>query len=377
MLEKFKIDRKILKQLDVLIIVLSILVVIFGSFNIYSATAKKIGVGAYYFKLQMAWLILGLIILYIILLIDYNILANYAVVIYWGGIILLLYNDIFGKVVNGAQGWISLGSRAIQPSEFAKLGMIIMLAKKLDDMEGNINNLKNFMILAFYAVIPMFLIVIQPDMGMTMVCFFIVLGMFFIAGLNIKVILGGLATLVTSIALVWNSSLMQEYWKKRLTTFLNPEADELGYGLQIIQSKIGIGSGNIIGQGVKFGIDSGTSFVAQFVPEAHTDFIFAMVGEKWGFVGALFLLTLYSILIYRFILIARKAKDVFGMVICIGVVSSFLFSIIQNIGMTIGIMPVTGITLPLMSYGGSSILTNFMSIGLILNIGMRKKKINF
>jgi rod shape determining protein RodA len=377
MLEKFKIDRKIFKKLDLSIIALSILIVIFGSINIYSATAKKTGVGLYYFKLQIAWLILGLIVLYIILLIDYNILANYAVIIYWGGVLLLLYNNFFGSVVNGAQGWISFGSRALQPAEFAKLGMIIMLAKRLDDMEGNINNFKNFMILTFYALIPMILIVIQPDMGMTMVCFFIVLGIFFIAGLNIKVILGGLAALISSIALVWNSSLMQEYWKKRLTTFLNPEADELGYGLQIIQSKIGIGSGNIIGQGLKFGQDSGTSFVAQFVPEAYTDFIFAMVGEKWGFVGALLLLTLYSILIYRFILIARRAKDIFGMVICIGVVSSFLFSIIQNIGMTIGIMPVTGITLPLMSYGGSSMLTNFMAIGLILNVGMRRKKINF
>jgi rod shape determining protein RodA len=377
MLDKLKIDKKILKQLDLSIIVLSIIIVIFGSLNIYSATVKKAGLGAYYFKLQMAWLILGLIVIYVILLIDYNILANYAVIIYWGGVSLLLYNNFFGSVVNGAQGWISLGSRAIQPAEFAKLGMIIILAKKLDDMEGNINNFKNFMILTFYAMVPMILIVIQPDMGMTMVCFFIVLGIFFMAGLNIKVILGGLAAIVTSIALVWNSSLMQEYWKKRLTTFLNPEADELGAGLQIIQSKIGIGSGNIIGQGVKFGYDSGASFVAQFVPEAFTDFIFAMVGEKWGFVGALFLLTLYSILIYRFILIARRSKDIFGMIICIGVVSSFLFSIIQNIGMTIGIMPVTGITLPLMSYGGSSILTNFMAIGLILNIGMRRKKINF
>lgn len=377
MLEKLKIDKKILKQLDLSIIVLSILIVVFGSLNIYSATAKKAGLGFYYFRLQLTWLLLGLTVLYIILLIDYNILSNYAAVIYWGGVTLLLYNDFFGSVVNGAQGWISLGSRAIQPSEFAKLGMIIMLAKKLDDMEGNINNFKNFMILAFYAVVPMFLIVIQPDMGMTMVCFFIVLGIFFIAGLNIKVILSGLAAIVTMIAVIWNSSLMQEYWKKRLTTFLNPEADELGYGLQIIQSKIGIGSGNIIGQGVKFGADAGTSFVAQFVPEAHTDFIFSMVGEKWGFVGALFLLTLYSILIYRFILIARRSKDIFGTIISIGVVSSFLFSIIQNIGMTIGIMPVTGITLPLMSYGGSSILTNFMAIGLVLNIGMRRKKINF
>jgi rod shape determining protein RodA len=375
MLEKLKIDRKILKQLDITVIMISIIIVIFGSINIYSATARR--VGASYLKLQLAWLVISLIFLYIILLLDYSILANYASLIYWGAIALLLYNNFFGKVINGAQGWIKIGSRAIQPAEFAKLGMIIILAKKLDDMEGNINNPKNFFVLCFYAFIPMFLIVIQPDMGMTMVCFFIVLGIFFIAGLNLKIILGGLAGVATTIALIWNSSVMQEYWKKRLTIFLNPEADELGFGLQLIQSKIGIGSGHFLGQGAKIGKDSAAGFVAQFVPEAYTDFIFAMVGEKWGFIGAIFLLVLYSIMLYRFILIARRSKDIFGTIICIGVVSSFIFSIIQNIGMTIGIMPITGITLPLMSYGGSSMLTNFMAIALVLNVGMRRKKINF
>lgn len=371
MLEKLKIKGKLIKELDIWTIIIAITIVLFGAINIYSATRLKTGTS--YLKLQIIWLIIGLAILYFILIFDYSVIMNYAVLIYWASIIFLLINDTLGKVTNGARSWIALGSRGIQPSEFAKIAMIIMLAKKLEDMEGNINNLKNFFTLLFYALVPMGLIVIQPDMGMTMVCFFIVLGIFFMAGLNLKVIIGGIGSVVALIAVVWNSSLMQLYWKDRLTSFLNPAKDELGSGMQLLSSLTGIGSGGILGKGFL----KGTQISGGFIPEAHTDFIFAVVGEEWGLVGAAFLLLLYGLLLYRFIKIARSSKDIFGSIICAGVIATTLFSILQNIGMTIGIMPITGITLPLMSYGGSSILTNFIAIGLILNIGMRKKKINF
>lgn len=371
MFEKLKISSKLLKELDIAAIVIAIIIVMFGALNIYSATRLKFGIS--YFKLQIAWLFIGLILLYIILLLDYTLIMNYAGLIYWASIVFLIINDTLGSVTNGARSWISLGSRGIQPSEFAKIGMIIMLAKQLQDMEGNINSIKNFFILCFYAILPMTLIVIQPDMGMTMVCFFIVLGIFYISGLNSKVILWGLGALVLLIAVIWNSPLMAPYWKVRLTTFINPEADELGSGLQLISSMTGIGSGGILGKGFL----KGTQIAGGFIPEAHTDFIFAVVGEEWGMIGALALLIVYGILILRFIRISIYSKDIFGSILCVGVISTFIFSIIQNIGMTIGIMPITGITLPLMSYGGSSILTNFMALGLVLNVGMRKKKINF
>ena len=373
MLEKLKIEGKLLKQLDFSIIFFSIVIVIFGSLNIYSA--RKDGLN--YMKLQLIWLVISLFIIYIILLFDYTVISNYAAIFYWASIALLIYNDLTSHKVNGSMAWIQLGSRAIQPSEFAKLGLIIMLAKKINNMEGNVNNIKNFLTLSFYALIPMVLIVIQPDMGMTMVCFFIVLGIFFVSGLNLRVILGGIFGVITSIALLWNSNIMPVYWKKRLVDFILPGTDDMNSGLQLATSKIGIGAGSIFGLGSKFGASSKEGYVAQFVPEAHNDFIYSMVGEKWGLVGGIFLLSLYFILLYRLILAAKRSKDIFGSVICIGVVSTFLFSIIQNIGMTIGIMPITGITLPLMSYGGSSILTSFMAIGLVLNIGMRRKKINF
>lgn len=372
MLDKFRISKKLLRQLDYSIIIIAVIIVLFSCVNIYSATFRN--VGAYFAKLQFIWLLMGLFVIYAILLIDYVIIGNYASIIYWAGIALLVLNDfVLGSIHKGANSWIGIGSRAIQPSEFAKIGMIIMLAKLLDDMEGKINEPKNFFKLAFYAILPMVLIVIQPDMGMTMVTFFIALGIFFIAGLDLKVIFGGLAGIAGLIVLIWNSPLMKTYWKGRLLSFISPEAHGQGLAFQLNQSLMGIGSGGILGEGFKKGLQ----IAGNNVPEAHNDFIFSVVGEEWGMIGALFLLLLYGILLYKFIKIAKDSKDIFGSIVAVGVISTFMFSIFQNIGMTIGLMPITGITLPLMSYGGSSILTSFISVGLVLNIGMRRKKINF
>lgn len=372
-LELLTLDRKVLRELDVRALMAIIAIVLFGTVNIYSATHLKSG--THYAKAQIIWLVIGLAVTYVILCFDYILLENYAQIFYWASIVLLLINDTIFKnsVVNGAASWIRIGSVGIQPSEFAKLAMIIMLSKKLSDMNLEINNMKNFLTLAGYAALPMALIVIQPDMGMTMVCFFIVLGMFFVAGLDLKVIGGGFAGVTAFIAIIWNLSIMPTYWKNRLISFINPDADELGSGLQLLQSKIGIGSGELLGKG----FTKGTQVSGGFIPEAHTDFIFAVVGEEWGFLGALILVLVYGYIIYKFIIIARTSKDIFGSMLTVGIVSSLLFSLLQNIGMTIGLMPITGITLPFMSYGGSSMLTNFMAVAIVLNIGMRRKKINF
>ncbi len=368
-------DRKLLKQLNIKMVFIAALIVLYGCMNIYSATVSK--KGTYYLKLQIIWFVLALIVCAVVTILDYNLLYNFTPALYWGSILLLIYNDLTSKHINGATSWISLGSRAIQPSEFARLAMILMLAKKLKEMEGDINNIKNFSILSLYALIPMLLIVIQPDAGMTMVCLFIVLGIFFIMGLNLKVIVFGFTSIVIVVAAVWNSALMQHHWRDRIVSFIHPEANELGTGMQLAYAKIGIGSGNIFGSGIKLGSSSGSGFIAQFMPEALTDFIFSVVGEKWGFVGAIGLLIIYSLLLISILRISMKSSNIYGKVICVGVFSSFLFSIIQNIGMNIGILPITGITLPFMSYGGSSMLTNFIALGLVLNVGMQNKKTVF
>lgn len=376
MFGKFKLDLKVLKELDFSLLIATIITVLFGCLNIYLATkgaTNALGT----VKKQLMWLVISLVAIYVVLLVDYIIIQNYAMLFYIGTILLLIVTRFAGSIVNGARGWIRIGGFSMQPSELAKIALIIMLAKKLQDMDGKINDLKNFLTLTAYAAVPVAFIVIQPDMGMSMVCFFIVLGIFFVAELDMKIIGGGLLSLVLAIIIVWNSGLIQPYQKKRLTGFLNPAADELNTGLQLSQSTIGIGSGGFLGTGADLDVNAASGYVAQNVPEKQTDFIFAVIGEHWGTLGGIFLLSLYGIIVYRTLIISRTSKDIFGKIICAGLGSYFLFAILQNIGMTIGLMPITGITLPLVSYGGSSLLTTMMSIGLILNIGMRRKKINF
>ena len=195
----------------------------------------------------------------------------------------------------------------------------------------------------------------------------------FDAYLDWKIIGGGFLILFITIAAVWNSGLIQDYQKKRIITVFNPSEDSLGNGYHVIQAKIAIGSGGLTGNGYL----NGTQTKGGFIPEAWTDFIFSVVGDDWGLIGTVGLLTLYGVMLFRMINIARDSKDVFGSIMVSGVTGSMIFSILENMGMNIGLMPITGITLPFMSYGGSSMLVYFMSLALVLNVGMRHKKINF
>lgn len=373
--KQFRLDVRLIKDIDKTLLFSMVSLVLYGILNIYLCTkgGKYDGVALK----QFVWLVISLIILYVFLSIDYTIMMNYVPLFYWGSVLLLIATMFIGSEINGAKGWIKFGPVSLQASEFAKIGIILMLAKKLEEMEGKINDVKNFFTLVFYAGVPVLFIIIQPDMGMTMVSFFIVLGIFFVAGLDMKIIGGGLASLVLAIIIVLNSSFMPAYQKSRFTGFLNPEADYAGNGYHLTQSLIGIGSGGILGSRPSLKADGSTGYAAQNVPEVHTDFIFSAIAEQLGLVGAIFLLILYGFLIYEMIAIARTSKDICGSVICVGIVSYFLFAICQNIGMTIGLLPITGITLPLISYGGSSLLTTIMSVGLVINVGMRRKKIHF
>lgn len=365
------IDKRILKNLDYILLITVVIIVAFGLANIYSSTHTLFKFE--YFKLQLLWFVMGLVILYIFFIIDYNVLSTYSLYIYWAGIFLLLVTVVGSKAIKGASSWIAIGNRAFEPGEFVRFGLILMLAKKLDDMDGNINNLKNFCILFFYAIIPMILILLQPNLGMTLIYFFITLAIFFIAELNLKALIGGLLSLIPISFMVWNSNFLKVYQKDRIISFLSPETHTGDTAFQLTQSLIGIGSGNIFGKGFL----KGTQVSGGYIPEIHTDFIFSAVGEEWGIIGAVALLFLYGILIYRILKIGKNSKNKLGSYICVGIAASFIFSVLQNIGMTIGIMPIAGITLPFMSYGGSSLASNFILLGLVLNVGMRYKKINF
>ena len=375
-LSKFKMNLKNLKKVDILMFISILLITMFGILNIY--LAKKVSTGGMIFPLKQSLFFVGaIILLYFVLAIDYSIIKAFTPIFYWTSIALLVLVLIIGSTINGAQGWIRLGPLSFQPAELAKIATVMMMGKKLEDMDGEINNLKNFFVLAFYAVIPAGLIVIQPDMGMTMVLFFMVLGVFFIGGLDKRIILGGLGALIVGIVLVWNSGLIQDYQKRRITSFRNPETDTSGSGYHLRQSLIAIGSGGFFGTLDSLANDGTGGYASQYVPEIQTDFIFSQICQQWGTFGAICLLALYGLLISRMINIARTAKDLFGTILTTGMIAYFLFAIWQNIGMTIGLMPITGITLPLVSYGGSSLATTILSLGLVLNIGMRRKKLNF
>ena len=375
MLSKFKIDFKKLKEIDKVMLFSMIALMIFGIINIYLASSAEYG--TLFLKRQSLWFIVCLVALYFVVAIDYTLLKSYTPLFYWGSILLLIVTIFIGTDINGARGWIRLGPLSFQPSELAKMATIMMLGKTLEEMNGTINEWKNFLTMAFYAIVPAVFIVIQPDMGMTMVLFFIVVGIFFIGGLDLKIIGGGLLSLLLVVIIVWNSGVIQPYQKKRITSFMNPESDTSESGYQLRQSLISIGNGGAFGLKGSAAKDKTVGYAAQYVPEVQTDFIFASIGEQWGLAGAAFLLLLYGLLISKMIAIGRTAKDTFGSIICVGLVAYFLFALLQNIGMTIGLMPITGITLPLLRYGGTRLLTTVMSIGLVLNVGMRRKKIYF
>ncbi|MDS0528021.1 rod shape-determining protein RodA [Clostridium sp. SHJSY1] len=368
--------------MDKVLLFSMIALVIYGSFNIYLATKGRANdlPPFNYVRRQLAWFVFSLIILYFVIVIDYKEIFRYVPIFYWGSVVLLISVWIphVGVKVNGATGWIRLpGIPQLQPAEVAKFAIILMIAKALDDMDYEINNIKNIFKIFVWAMIPVGLILAQPDMGMTMVCFFIVLGMLFIAGLDRRIIGGGSLALFLAIVVLWNSGFILPYQKGRILSFMSSDAEDSANGYQVNQSIIGIGSGGLWGSRPSINPNVVPGYSGTHVPEVQTDFIFSAIGEQWGLIGAIILLFLYGVLISRMIAIARNTKDRQASVVCIGLVSYFLFAITENIGMTIKIMPTTGITLPLISYGGSSLLTTIVAIGLVLNIGMRKKKIHF
>ncbi|MBN1069529.1 rod shape-determining protein RodA [Clostridium botulinum] len=380
MLKKYKLNFISLKKLDFKLLITLVTLISFGIINIYLCTKGGVFNDPFLFtKKQLIWFFISLISMYLFLAFDYRIIYGYVPIIYWITIVLLIAVWIpgIGTTIKGERGWIDLKFFLLQPSEVAKFSIILMLAKLLYDINCNINNWGNFRKIFLYVALPMGLILIQKDMGMTMVCFFIILGMMYIAGLDAKIILGGFATLVLTIALLWNSGLIFQHQKDRIMEFLNANSNTTGKGYQLYQGLISIGSGGLFGYSLSLDPEVSPGYAGTNVPEVQTDFIFTAIAEQWGFIGALFLLFLYGLLIMQILKIARKARDKFGEFICVGMASYILFATTQNIGMTLGLLPITGITLPFISYGGSSLFTTMISIALILNIEIGTKKLAF
>ncbi|MDY4696915.1 rod shape-determining protein RodA [Selenomonas sp. WCA-380-WT-3B 3/] len=302
---------------------------------------------------------------------DYKMLQGYGNKLYLFNLVMLVAVMLVGQSALGAQRWISLGPISIQPSEFSKLIMIISLATMLEKRVGELNTLHDLLPVAAYVGVPFLLVLKQPDLGTSLVFMAIFFGMVFVCGINLRLLGGIFGAGIAMMPILWH--FLKDYQKMRIMVFMDPNVDPLGSGYHIIQSKIAIGSGMLFGKG----LFQGTQSQLNFLPENHTDFIFAVVGEELGFVGAAILLLLYLIVLWRGICIARDASDMFGRLLAVGITSMLAFHVLVNVGMTLGIMPVTGIPLPFMSYGVSSLTTNILSVAILLNIQLRKQKLLF
>lgn len=366
------LDKKLIRNIDLGIVFFTIFLVAFGIVAIASAThIAKIGTSSE-IKVQIIAFILGIIGVTIILMIDYNTFGDWYKIIYVVNIILLILVLILGRNINGATSWIRIGPLNFQPSEIVKLGFILTFAKYLERKKDQLNRVIDVVPAVVHLGIIVGLLLLQPDFGTALVFIFISVFMLYAAGLNYRMIIGAFTAFIISMPIIW-FYVLKSYQKDRILTFLNPELDRMGAGYQVLQSQTAIGSGRFVGKG----LFQGTQNNLGFIPFQKTDFIFSVIGEELGFIGCVAIILLFAWLLLRCIHIAKVSKDDYGMLICVGITAMFLFHILENIGMTIGLMPVTGIPLPFISYGGSSLLTNMAAVGLVLNVGMRRQVIRF
>jgi rod shape determining protein RodA len=372
-----------LKRFDFILLITTILLSVYGFIVINSATMSKLAGSEPYLKTQIIAFALGAAALFVLVMIDYDIYGSFYMPIYVLTNLLLLYtliNPVEASEWGDVRSWIAIGPIVFQPSEVAKFGVIISLAKFIDINKENMNHPLVLLKILLFAFLPVGLIMLQPDLGTALVFVFFIALMLYIAGLDRKYVLTILIiALILAIAgiavffqIMEDYTLGEDYRFDRIVTFFYLELDPDDTGYQVIQSKTAIGSGMIYGRGLYKGVQNQLGYL----PTKETDFIFAVIGEELGLVGGLTLLCLYAVLLYRLIRIAKNAANMFGSLIVTGITGMILFHIFENIGMTMGLMPVTGIPLPFISSGGTFMLVNMISIGLCLSVGMKRGKLD-
>ncbi len=434
------LSRDSMYKIDYLLVTVVAIVVIIGCLMIYSGgfdPIEKINNGIY--KKQILWFIIGFILMLGMTFINYQQIGDYALYIYGFILVVLLFTTIFGTPIRNTRAWLNFGYFSIQPSEFMKLGLVIVLGKYLELRERDIKNFRDLLIPSLLTLVPVIIILGQPDFGTAVIFIPILFTMLYVGGADvshlISIILVAAIALVVPMILTYREwigaeannflldffkdvdmlflvsgillaasgvsflvyyfykkkflrrfyisgavislgflssvliqKLFKDYQKKRILVFLNPDLDPHGSGYNIIQSKIAIGSGGLTGKGFLKGSQSQLGFL----PEKTSDFIFSVVAEEWGFIGAMILIILLGIIIFRGIQIALESKDKFGALLASGITTIFFFHFFINIGMVIGIMPVTGLPLSFVSYGGSNLLMAMIGVGILINIRMRK-----
>jgi rod shape determining protein RodA len=364
-----KIDRRLFFSFDWTLLSMILLISGIGLLNIYSTgySLKDAHMTPLYIK-QAQWIGIGIVFMIIAFSVDYRFISRYAYFIYAVSIILLIAVYVVGNEARGSQRWISLaGFFSLQPSELMKLTLIIALSKYFDEHKNaGPYRLKELLIPFLIMIVPFLLVMKQPDLGTALVLLIIFCSMSLFIGVNWKSLAVAATSGIMLMPLAW--FILKDYQKERILTFLNPERDPLGSGYHIIQSMIAIGSGGIFGKGFL----KGTQTQLKFLPEQQTDFIFSVFAEEWGLVGGVVLVFLFLALILWGLKIALHSRDYLGTLLSFGITIFIFWELFINMGMVLGIMPVVGIPLPFLSYGGSSMVVLMMCIGLLMNVSMRR-----
>ena len=371
----FSAERRPIRHIDPVLIATALALSVVGLFMIFSATHLSLEAVQIdpmtYVKKQIAALALGVIVMMLIASFDYRFAKVYAGFVYAAVVLLLvLVRTPLGASSSGASRWFAFAGFQFTPSEFAKIGLILMLAAVLSELRTPEPGFFDVVRLTVIAGVPMALVFIQPDIGTTIVLVAILVGVLVVAGTPGRYLAALAVSAVVLIFLAFQLGVIKDYQLARLSGFLDPSKDTQTTNYNRAQAEIAIGSGGIFGAGYLGGAQTNLNFV----PEQHTDFIFTVVGEEFGFFGSVVLLALFAILMWRAIRISYLSKDPFGTYVAAGIASMFAIQMFVNVGMVIGIMPITGIPLPFVSYGGSSMIANFMGIGMLLNIHMRRFK---
>lgn len=362
------IDRRLLTNIDWILTGLVIAVCLSGVLNIYSATAPYKVVGVPFYLKQLNWIFFGMFISLLVSSVDYHILEDFS---YWfyGFLVLLLFAVLLvGKRSMGATRWLNLGLFNIQPSELMKLVIILTFSRYFNNFQvvGGLS-VRDVLFPLGILLIPAALIMKQPDLGTAILVILIAVSIISYVGLRWSTIVTFACVAIPVAWLGW-AKLLRPYQKNRILDFLDPERSRLGSGYHIIQSKIAVGSGGFLGKGYV----KGTQAQLRFLPEQHTDFAFSVFAEEWGFVGCLILIFMYLSLILWGLNIARRCNDRFGALLAVGVTAMLFWHVVINMGMVIGMFPVVGVPLPFFSYGGTSMITSMVGIGLLQNISMRR-----
>lgn len=362
-------NNRNLKNIEWWILILAILLCTIGMVALYSATQSN---NFDEFKKQATWLGVSVVMMIIVSFIDYKVLVKISPVLY-GLSLLLLVAVLFTKSVNGASSWFNIGAFSLQPGEVAKVSVILFLSYVLVRLQlkgkEEINKIWKLAIAVSAVAVPVLLIVIQPDFGTAMTYIIALIMMLFVAGIDKKYIIAVAILVAAGIPLIYQF-VLPTHAKTRIDVFLHPEADPKGSGYNIIQSKLAIGAGELTGMGLL----NGNQTQLGYLSPKTTDFIFPVIGEEMGFIVSGIVIIAYVFLINKVLFVAKTARDDYGTYIATGIAGIFFFHMAENIGMTMGLLPITGVPLLFVSYGGSSLLTSFLCIGLLLNISGNRKK---